>query len=98
MMMPTDHPFYRMKDFKLRYHDSLEFHESLLLSSNFFNPNWSGLRRVKNVVMVCYCYYYLLFVVLLLLVFGKLNLFLLNSDAYVVWCCYFFFNYDDGDM
>lgn len=65
--MSNDHPFYRMKDFKLRYHDSIEFHESLLLSSNFFNPNWSGLRRVKNVVMVsddlfitncccsCYC-------------------------------------------
>jgi hypothetical protein len=52
MTMPPDHPFYRLKDFKLRHHEPLEFPDSLLVSSNYFNPNWTGLRRVKNVVMV----------------------------------------------
>eukprot|EP01038_Epipyxis_sp_PR26KG_P004031 gene4031-5768_t len=47
-----DHPFYPMKDFKLRHHEPLEFPENLYISSNYFNPNWTGLRRVKNVVMV----------------------------------------------
>ena len=52
MTMPPDHPFYRLRDFKLRHHEPLEFPDSLLVSSNYFNPNWTGLRRVKNVVMV----------------------------------------------
>ena len=52
MAMPPDHPFYRLRDFKLRHHEPLEFPDSLLVSSNYFNPNWTGLRRVKNVVMV----------------------------------------------
>jgi hypothetical protein len=47
-----DHPFYRLCDFKLRHHDPLNFPEQMLVSTNFFNPNWSGLRRVKNVIMV----------------------------------------------
>jgi hypothetical protein len=52
LAMPPDHPFYRLRDFKLRHHEPLEFPDSLLVSSNYFNPNWTGLRRVKNVVMV----------------------------------------------
>jgi hypothetical protein len=47
-----EHPFYKLKDFKLRHQEPLEFDETLFLSSNYFNPNWTGLRRVKNVVMV----------------------------------------------
>jgi len=47
-----DHPFYPLKDFRLKFHDSLEFSSSLLLSQNYFNPSWNGLRRIKNVVMV----------------------------------------------
>lgn len=47
-----DHPFYCLKDFKLRHQEPLYFPESMLISSNYFNPNWTGLRRVKNVIMV----------------------------------------------
>ena len=47
-----DHPFYKLSDFKLRHHEPLAFHPSLLVSSNYFNPGWSGLRRIKNAVMV----------------------------------------------
>lgn len=47
-----EHPFYKLCDFKLRHQDSLAFDETLFLSSNYFNPNWTGLRRVKNVVML----------------------------------------------
>lgn len=47
-----DHPFYRLKDFKLRHQEPLPFADNLFLSSNFFNPKWTGLRRLKNVVMV----------------------------------------------
>ncbi len=47
-----DHPFYPLKNFKLRHQEPLQFPDSLFLSSNFFNPNWVGLRRLKNVVMV----------------------------------------------
>jgi hypothetical protein len=46
------HPFYSMKNFKLRHHEALGFPDNLFISSNFFNPNWTGLRRIKNVVMV----------------------------------------------
>ena len=49
---PPDYPFYKLKDFKLRFHEPLEFADSLYVSSNYFNPRWSGLRRLKNVVMV----------------------------------------------
>jgi hypothetical protein len=48
----NDHPFYPLKNFKLRHQEPLQFPDSLYLSSNFFNPNWVGLRRLKNVVMV----------------------------------------------
>lgn len=50
--LSPDYPFYRLKDFKLRHHDSLCFPDYLLVSSNYFNPDWNGLRRIKNVIMV----------------------------------------------
>eukprot|EP00457_Paulinella_chromatophora_P000019 gb/GEZN01000019.1/.p1 GENE.gb/GEZN01000019.1/~~gb/GEZN01000019.1/.p1 ORF type:complete len:4425 (-),score=920.40 gb/GEZN01000019.1/:221-11590(-) len=46
------HPFYPLSDFKLRYQEPLKFPGYLFLSRNYFNPDWSGLRRVKNVVML----------------------------------------------
>jgi len=46
------HPFFPLSDFKLRYGEPLKFPTFLAASRNYFNPNWSGLRRVKNVVMV----------------------------------------------
>ena len=49
-----DHPFYPLHDFKLRHHEPLQFSNGLYLSSNYFNPNWTGLRRVKNVVVVSF--------------------------------------------
>jgi hypothetical protein len=48
----SEHPFYPLRDFKLRHQEPLEFPDMLLVSSNYFNPSWTGLRRVKNVVMV----------------------------------------------
>lgn len=48
----AEHPFYKLRDFKLRHQDSLQFDDSLYISTNYFNPNWTGLRRVKNVIMV----------------------------------------------
>lgn len=57
--IPSDsHPFYYLKDFKLRHHDPLNFPEAVLLSNNYFNQTWKGLRRVKNVVMVNHCRQY----------------------------------------
>jgi len=47
-----DHPFYSMRDFRLRHQDPLVFPLPLHLSRNYFDPNWTGLRRVKNVVML----------------------------------------------
>jgi hypothetical protein len=47
-----DHPFYPLSEFKLRHQEPLEFPSSMYLSANYFNPEWSGLRRVKNVIMV----------------------------------------------
>lgn len=48
----SEHPFYPLRNFKLCHHDALDFAKSLYLSTNYFNPNWTGLRRIKNVVMV----------------------------------------------
>ncbi len=50
--LKEDHPFYPLNNFKLRHHEPLAFPEGLFLSSNYFNPNWTGLRRVKNVVVI----------------------------------------------
>lgn len=38
----SEHPFYPLRDFKLRHQEPLEFPESLLVSSNYFNPTWTG--------------------------------------------------------
>jgi hypothetical protein len=50
--LPFDHPFYRLRDFKLRHQEPLPFPDCVHLSSNYFNPNWTGLRRAKNVIVV----------------------------------------------
>ena len=50
--LSDSHPFYPLNEFKLRHQEPLLFDSSLLVSSNFFNPHWTGLRRIKNVVMV----------------------------------------------
>ena len=47
-----EYPFYPLRDFKLRHQEPLDFPPSLKLSRNYFNPEWRGLRRVKNVIMV----------------------------------------------
>ena len=47
-----EHPFYPLRDFRLLLHAPLPFPGSLLLSRNYFNPAWTGLRRLKNVVVV----------------------------------------------
>ena len=46
------HPFYPLSKLKLRHQDTLDYPPYLLASSNYFNRKWSGLRRLKNVVMV----------------------------------------------
>jgi len=48
----AEHPFYPLKNFKLRHQEPLEFSDGMYVSTNYFNPKWSGLRRVKNVVMI----------------------------------------------
>ena len=48
----SEHPFYPLKEFKLRHQEPMYFPDMLMVSSNYFNPQWTGLRRVKNVVMV----------------------------------------------
>eukprot|EP01043_Picozoa_sp_COSAG02_P048197 COSAG02_NODE_4712_length_5068_cov_56.652797_1_plen_771_part_10 len=47
-----DCPFYRLRRFKLRHEDSLHMPDQLLCSRNYFDPQWSGLRRIKNVIMI----------------------------------------------
>ena len=47
-----DSPFYRLRRFKLRHQESLRMPGQLLCSRNYFNPHWSGLRRIKNVIMI----------------------------------------------
>jgi len=46
------HPFFPLREFKLRYGEPLKYPDFLGASRNYFNPTWTGLRRVKNVVMV----------------------------------------------
>ena len=43
--------FYRLADFHLYKRRPIEFPHSLMLSRNYFNPKWSGHRRMKNVVI-----------------------------------------------
>lgn len=45
-------PFYHLDTFKLVKRNPLNFPRHLSLSSNYFNPRWTGERRLKNVVCV----------------------------------------------
>ena len=47
-----DHPFYKLNEFRLPHGSALAFPERMYLSTNYFNPRWKGLRRLKNVVML----------------------------------------------
>ena len=44
------HPFFGLQRFHLLHQVPLPFPSTLHLSRNYFNPAWSGLRRLKNVV------------------------------------------------
>jgi hypothetical protein len=51
--MDHQFPFFPLSHFQLKHHNiSLSFPSSLLVSRNFFNLDWAGLRRIKNVVML----------------------------------------------
>lgn len=45
-------PFYPLSEFKLYKRSPLPFADYIYCSNNYFNPMWSGARRIKNVVMV----------------------------------------------
>jgi hypothetical protein len=45
-------PFYPMDEFKLYKRSPLAFPECMHLSCNYFNPKWTGARRLKNVVAI----------------------------------------------
>jgi hypothetical protein len=45
-------PFYPMSEFKLYKRSPLAFPECVHLSCNYFNPKWTGARRLKNVVAI----------------------------------------------
>ena len=48
----ADHAFYPLSEFRLRHGSPLAFPDKMHLSTNYFNPKWTGLRRLKNVVML----------------------------------------------
>ena len=48
----NDHPFYPLREFRLRHQESLNLPPNTPISRNYFNPDWSGLRPHKNLVMV----------------------------------------------
>ena len=43
--------FYRLRDFHLYKRRPIAFPENVMLSRNYFNPRWSGHRRMKNVIV-----------------------------------------------
>ena len=45
-------PFYQLRDFRLIKRNPIEVPSYLALSANYFNPKWTGERRLKNVVCV----------------------------------------------
>jgi hypothetical protein len=45
-------PFYPLSEFRLYKRSPLPFADYIYCSNNYFNPMWSGARRIKNVVMV----------------------------------------------
>jgi hypothetical protein len=49
---PEAAPFYRLSSFKLYLRKAVAAPEYLAVSSNYFNPRWTGERRLKNVVCV----------------------------------------------
>jgi hypothetical protein len=49
---PEVNPFYQLADFRLIKRNPLEVPDYLALSVNYFNPKWTGERRLKNVVCV----------------------------------------------
>lgn len=49
---PEGHPFFPLKNFSLLTHRPLPFPSPLLLSRNYYNPAWTGLRRLKNVIIL----------------------------------------------
>jgi hypothetical protein len=51
LSIPVD-AFYPLSQFKLYKRSPLSFPDYLYCSSNYFNPSWSGARRIKNVVMI----------------------------------------------
>jgi hypothetical protein len=46
------HPFFPLKCFSLLMHPTLKFPSPLLLSRNYYNPTWTGLRRLKNIIVL----------------------------------------------
>ena len=46
---------YRLRDFRLKQQASINFPAYLGVSNNYYNRNWRGLRRLKNVVVVLEC-------------------------------------------
>jgi len=49
---PEGHPFFPLKNFSLLTQRPLPFPPPLLLSRNYYNPAWTGLRRLKNVIIL----------------------------------------------
>jgi len=47
-----DEVFHPMSSFCLRHQEPIQFPNFMYFSRNYFNPSWTGLRRVKNVVML----------------------------------------------
>ena len=43
--------FYKLLDFHLYKRRTMEFPHSLMLSRNYFNPKWTGHRRMKNMIV-----------------------------------------------
>jgi len=44
-------PFYELRAFRLYKRKPLELPPYLAASTNYFNPRWTGERRLKNVVV-----------------------------------------------
>lgn len=43
--------FYKLENFHLYKRRAMNFPDYIMLSRNFFNPKWSGFRRLKNVIV-----------------------------------------------
>jgi len=48
----VDYPFFPLSQFSMHHQEPIAFPSFMYYSRNYFNPQWHGLRRVKNVVMV----------------------------------------------